>query len=95
MTTRATGAALEDLEAATGGIRVTSHVPAAASNRQNNIIRLGASPAMVTPIWEGVSLIPDEISLAANGQVKLTAVMLFASKILRAAAFYKQMAQIA
>ena len=88
-------AALEDLQAATGGVRVTSHVPAAASSRQNNIIRLGLAPAMVTPIWEGISLIPDEITLAANGQIKLTAVMLFASKILRAAAWWKQMAQIA
>ena len=88
-------AALEDLVDATGGVRVTSHVPAAASNRQNNIIRLGASPAMVSPIWEGVSLIPDEISLAANGRIKLTAVLLHAVKILRAAGFHKQMAQIA
>ena len=88
-------AALEDLVDATGGVRVTSHVPAAASNRQNNIIRLGASPAMVSPIWEGVTLIPDEVTKASNGQIVVTAVLLFAIKILRAAGFYKQMAQIA
>ena len=45
---------------------------------------------MTAPIWEGVTLIPDEITKAAHGQIQLTAVMLHAVKILRAGGFYKQ-----
>ena len=48
---------------------------------------------MVAPVWENVALIPDEVTKAANGQIVLTAVMLHAVKILRAAGFYKQMIQ--
>ena len=49
--------------------------------------------AIASPIWEGVTLIPDEVTLAANGQIKVTAVMLYAVKILRAAGFWKQQSQ--
>ena len=88
-------AALEDLTAATAGVKVSAHVPAVASNKQNNVIRLGSRRDMVSPIWEGVTLIPDEITKAANGQIVVTAVMLHAVKILRAAGFYKQQSQVA
>ena len=88
-------AALEDLMSVTGGVRVSAHVTNPSSERQNNIIRLGMRRDMVAPIWEGVTLISDEVTLAANGQIKVTAVMLYAVKILRAAGFYKQQAQIA
>ena len=40
-----------------------------------------------------ITLIPDEITLAANGQIKITAVMLHSVKILRSAGFYKQQVQ--
>ena len=86
-------AALEDLMSVTGGVRVSSHVPAVSGNKQNSVIRLGMRRDAVCPIWEGISLIPDEITLAANGQIKITAVMLHAVKILRAAGFYKQESQ--
>ena len=78
-----------------GGVRVSAHIPAAASNKQNVIVRRGMRMDAVAPVWEGVTLIPDEITKAANGQIVLTAVMLFAVKILRADAFYKQQVQIA
>ena len=38
---------------------------------------------MVAPIWEGVTLIVDEVTKAANGQIMITAVMLHAIKLLR------------
>ena len=88
-------AALEDLMAATAGVRVSAHIPAVASNRQNVIVRLGMARDMVVPIWEGVSLIPDEISGAKKGEISITAVMLHAVKILRSGGFYKQQVQIA
>ena len=88
-------AALNVLMNATAGVKVSAHVPAAAGTpaKQNAVVRLGMRRDMVAPIWEGVTLIPDEISLATKGQVKITAVMLHAIKILRAAGFYKQQSQ--
>lgn len=77
----------------TGGVRVSAHVPAAVGNKQNAIVRLGMRRDMVAPIWEGVTLIPDEITLAKNGQIVITAVMLHAVKLLRAGGFYKQQTQ--
>ena len=81
-------AALEDLMSVTGGVKVSAHVPAVDSaNKQNVVIRLGARRDMVAPIWEGITLIPDEITKAANGQIVITAVMLYSVKLLRAAGF--------
>ena len=37
-----------------------------------------------------MTLIPDEITLAGKGQIQLTAVMLYATKLLRAGGFHKQ-----
>ena len=86
-------AALEDLMSVTGGVRVSAHVTAAASNKQNAIVRLGLARDMVVPIWEGISLIPDEITKADTGEIVITAVMLYAAKILRSDGFYKQQTQ--
>ena len=86
-------AALEDLMSATGGAMVSAHVPAVASNRQNVIVRRGMRRDMVVPIWEGISLIPDEITGAKKGEITITAVMLHAVKIIRPAGFYKQQVQ--
>ena len=85
--------ALDVLMARTGGVKGSAHVPAVAGNKQNAIIRLGMRRDMVAPIWEGVTLIPDEITKAGTGQIVVTAVMLHAVNILRAAGFYKQQSQ--
>ena len=85
--------AVEKLMDVTGGVKVSSHVPAVASNKQNSVIRLGMRRDMVAPIWEGVTLIADEVTLAGTGQIKITAVMLHAIKLLRAAGFVKQQSQ--
>jgi len=87
-------AALEDLMAATGGVRVSAHVPAKASKKQNTLFRLGMRMDAVAPVWEGVTLIPDEITKAANGQIVITAVMLYAFRVLRTGGFYKQEFQL-
>ena len=86
-------AALEDLMSATAGVKVSAHVPGAANNKQNALVRLGSRRDMVSPVWEGISLIPDEITKAATGQIVITAVMLHAVKILRSAGFHKQQVQ--
>lgn len=85
--------ALDSLMKDSAGVRVSAHVPAVSGNKQNAIVRRGTRRDMVAPIWEGLSLIPDAISLAAKGQIRITAVMLYATKILRADGFFKQQTQ--
>ena len=88
--------ALERLQEVTGGVRVSSHVPAAASNRQNAVMRVGMNgQAAVAPIWDGIQLIPDNITKAASGQIVITAIMLWNFKIIRTADFFKQQIQTA
>ena len=87
--------AAEKLERITSGIRVSAHVPPVNSNKQNTIVRLGMRRDMVAPMWEGVTLIPDEVTRADQGEVKISAILLYAVKILRAAGFHKQEIQVA
>lgn len=77
----------------TGGVKVSAHVPAAASNKQNGVVRLGMRRDMVAPVWEGLTLIPDEVTKASSGQIVITAVLLFAVKVIRADGFFKQQVQ--
>ena len=79
----------------TGGVRVSAHVPAAASNRQNVVIKLGSSTGATAPVWEGVTLIDDQITKAKQGQVVITAVMLHAVKVVREESYRKQQIQTA
>ena len=58
------------------------------------MVRRGMAMDMVAPIWEGVEILPDEITLAATGQIKITAIMLHAVKVLRQDGFYKQQIQV-
>ena len=81
--------AIDRLNEITSGIKVSAHVPAVASKKQNAVVRLGMRRDMVAPIWSGISLIPDEISKASSGQVVITAIMLHAVKIVREAGFFK------
>lgn len=86
-------AALDRLMAKTGGVRVSAHVPAVASNKQNAVIRLGMRRDMVQPMWDGVTIITDEVTRSGQGEIEVTAVLLMNTKILRAAGFYKQQTQ--
>ena len=81
---------LESLSKKTGGVRVSPHVPVAVGNKQNSVIRLGSRRDMVQPVWSGVTIIVDEISLAGKGEIEITAVMLMNTKILRKTGFHKQ-----
>ena len=85
--------ALDSLKRMMGGVRVSAHVPAVASNKQNALIRIGNRMDYACAIWQGVSLIVDEITQAKAGEVVLTAIMLYACKLLRADGFFKQQTQ--
>ena len=77
-----------------GGLRVSAHVPAATNaHKQFAVVRRGMRRDAVAPIWEGITIIPDEVTLAAKGQIKITAIMLHAVKILRVAGFAKVQVQ--
>ena len=86
--------AASELDRLTAGLRVSAHVPAVAATKQNNIVRLGMRRDCVAPIWEGITLIPDDITMAKKGQIIITAILLHAVKIIRAAGFHKQQVQV-
>ena len=85
----------EALKEAAGGVRVSAQIPDAQSNQQDTIVRKGMRRDAVSPLWEGVVLIPDEITKASTGQIVLTAVMLYAVKILRTDGFRRVEVQFA
>ena len=81
--------AIDRLMTITGGIKVSPHVPAVVSTKQKTIVRLGARRDMVAGLWQGVTILVDEISRAKQGEIVVTAVMLVGIKVLRAGGFYK------
>ena len=85
--------ALASLMAATGGVRVSANVTAVSGNKQNVIIRRGGRQDAVVAIWEGVELVTDNVTQAKAGEIVITAVMLYAFKVLRADGFNKVEAQ--
>ena len=85
--------ALMALKRETGGVRVSAHVPDESSNKQNQLVRLGMNMDAVAAVWENIAIIPDELTLASSGQIKLTAIMLYNFRLLRADGFYKQQTQ--
>ena len=75
-------------------VRVSANIAAVASTKQNNVIRLGSRIDYVQPMWNGVTIIVDEISGSGKGEIEVTAVLLTNTKILRSGGFYKQQAQV-
>lgn len=81
-----------------GGFRVSAHmpdplrvseVPASNPKKDDNVyeqalVCRGMARAAVAPIWQGLRLIRDEITLAGKGQIVMTAMMLYAFDVLRA-----------
>ena len=85
---------VERLQAQSGGLMVSAHVPDVASNRQNALIRLGSERgAAIQPMWEGVSLVVDEFTRAAFGEIVVHAVLLANFAITRKAQFSKRQTQ--
>lgn len=84
-------AAVDLLMEKSGGLKVSAHVPAmdATSKAQQAVMALGMARHAVAPIWNGVTIIPDEVTGASKGEIVLTAIMLAQFKVLRAAGFKK------
>ena len=86
--------AVDRLMTITGGVRVSAHVPAVTSTKQQTIVRLGGRRDAVAGLWQGVTIIPDEVTRAKHGEIVITAVMLAAVKVLRAGGFYKSESKV-
>lgn len=76
------------VEGAMGGIRVSKHIAAPASNLQTNIIRLGTRRDAVAPMWQGITLINDELTRSKTGEIVITAILMGNFKVLRKDGFY-------
>ena len=73
---------------------VSAHVPDVASNKQNALIRLGQERGgAVQPMWQGVSLVVDEFTRAAYGEIIIHAILLANFAITRKAQWHKQQTQ--
>ena len=85
--------ALDSIRRITSGVRVSAHVPEVAEKKQNAIVRRGMRQDFACGIWEGISLITDEVTQAKAGEIVITAVMLYACQVLRKDGFRKVQAQ--
>ncbi len=77
----------------------SANIPGAASDIQQGIIgKMGAPDGgmnAVCPLWEGLRLIRDEVTKAAEGQIAVTAVALHNFAILRSDAFVRTKLKLA
>ena len=85
--------ALAVLEEDSGGVRVSAHVPAVVSKKQDSVVRLGMRRDMVQPVWGAVTIIVDEVTLSGKGEIEITAALGMNTKILRQDGFHKQQSQ--
>ena len=85
--------AIDSLRRISGGLRVSAHIAAASNNKQDVIVRKGSDDAAVAALWQGVTLIPDEITGAKTGKIILTAVLMAAFKVLRTDGFARIQSQ--
>lgn len=82
------------LEMNAGGLRASGHISdTAASKKHSAIYAKGPMVAAVAPVWEGLTLIRDEITQARKGQIAVTAVMLYSFKVIRTAQYRRALIQ--
>ena len=85
---------VERLQEKSGGLMVSAQVPDVSGNKQNALIRLGMERgAAVQPMWQGVSLVVDEFTRAAYGEIIVHAVLLANFAITRKAQWFKNQTQ--
>ena len=85
---------VERLQEKSGGLMVSANVPPVASSKQNCLIRLGQERgAAIQPLWQGVSLVVDEFTRAAYGEIIVHAILLSNFQVTRKAQWFKQQTQ--
>jgi hypothetical protein len=87
--------ALAALQRDSGGVMTSGHVPAPATNDQAVIVRKGNRRDFSCPMWMGVEIVYDDISGAAEGELKIWAYLMAARKLLRADGFQRRVVQVA
>ena len=85
---------LDSLMEKTGGLRVSAHVPVIGTAKQNSVVRLGMRRDIVQPMWNGVTVVVDEVTRSGKGEIEISAIMLLATQIIRAEGFWKQQVQV-
>ena len=75
--------AIDNYGQRSGGFRVNANMPAVASKKQKSLYRLGSRMDAVAPIWSGITLVPDQVTKVADGEIVLTAIMLYNFAVLR------------
>lgn len=79
--------AVDSVRRISGGMKISDHIADVASNKQDSIIRRGARRDMVCPLWRGITVLFDEITRAAYGEIVITGVMMFNKKVIRTEGF--------
>ena len=85
--------AVDSLRRITGGLRVSPNIAAASGNKQDVLVRRGMRDDVHVGLWPGIEIIDDQVTKAATGEVVLTAVLLAAWKVTRAAGFARIQSQ--
>lgn len=85
--------ALGSIRAAGTGTKVSPHIAAVASSKQDTIIRRGGRDDMAVGLWADVEIIDDPYTGSGKGERELTAVLLAAFKVTRAAGFARVQVQ--
>ena len=86
--------ALDFWRSRSGGVRVSYHVPAVTAKKQDALLRIGGRRDSVAVLWQGITLINDNITKADTGVVILTACMLYDFSLLRQDGFIRQSLQV-
>ena len=86
-TTQLAPTAAQRLGDESGGLRVSSNVPATAGKNQKGILRRGMRMDAVCPLWQGVEIVVDNVTQSQKGQIIVTAVLLHNVAVLRAGGF--------
>lgn len=86
--------ALAVLQRTAGGVRVTPHLSAVSSKKQDLIVRKGMARDFACAMWNAVYLIFDEISKASTGEIQITAVTMSNRALLRSDGFARRAVQV-
>ena len=81
-----------------GGYRISANMPKLDTSGQkvgDLLFVRGSTRAAVAPVWQGVRAIRDEVTNAANGQIRLTLIALYGFKVIRADQYSWQKANTA
>ena len=79
--------AADSLRRISGGMKLSAHIAATVSTKQDVLIRRGMRDDAVIALWDGPMAIFDEISRSGAGEIELTVVQQLAWKVTRTDGF--------